>query len=104
MIPNCKCGCGQRARIVADVYLGGIHDCRAPWMSIDHAVGAHDEGLIPKIDVVIDERLFPIILDVAPCWCRMREFTVCMWCPEHGYETSESLSTGESKCVRKHRF
>ena len=42
--PRCACGCGEDATLVADVYVDGEHDCRAPWYSIEHAVGATDSN------------------------------------------------------------
>jgi hypothetical protein len=80
--PLCACGCGQAARIVADVIVDGSVDCRAPWLDAKHAREAQQYAdLSPKIDVVVDAYSFTYILAAAPCWCRLR---ACRWCPAHG--------------------
>jgi hypothetical protein len=79
--PLCACGCGNEATIVADVYCDGEHDCRAPWYSIDDALGATDSNHpveVRPLDPLAD------IIAAGPCWCHMRESTVVDWCPSHG--------------------
>ena len=84
----CACGCGHRARIVADVVFDGIVDVRAPWVDIEHALGAQSSNRRPTIDVVVPAEVLPTIVELAPCWCEVRKFTSLYWCPKHGTETN----------------
>ena len=82
--PLCACGCGERATIVADVVFATGIDCRAPWVDIEHALGAQDTNERPTIDVIVPAEDFEKIVAAAPCWCGMRLHTTCDWCPRHG--------------------
>ena len=82
--PNCACGCGQPATLVADVALSAGIDSRSPWASVEHATGAYDAGDKPRIDVVVPPDDLQTIIAAAPCWCGMRLHTTCDWCPAHG--------------------
>jgi hypothetical protein len=79
--PRCACGCGNEATLVADVYVDSLHDCRAPWLNVEHALGAVDSN--HPVDVRPLDPLAEII-KAAPCWCKIRTTTVCDFCPEHG--------------------
>ena len=78
--PLCICGCEEEATLVADLYVDGEHDCRAPWLSIEHALDAVD-STDPSAHVDV-RPLDPLaeILKAAPCWCSMG----VEWCPDHG--------------------
>ena len=80
--PRCTCGCEEEATIVADLYVDGEHDCRAPWASIEHALDAVDstEPLDEhQVDVLPLDPLAEII-KAAPCWCSVG----VEWCPQCG--------------------
>ena len=98
--PFCGCGCGEEARLVAEVRWPGGIDCRAPWVDIEHALASVSEHTPdrPSIDVVVDSHDFQVLLRLvdrylAPCWCGVRlqkcfkgyEYrTRLPWCPCHG--------------------
>jgi hypothetical protein len=84
MHPKCACGCGRLATIVADVVFPTGIDCRAPWVNIEHALGAQSTNLRPTIDIVVDSDAMPAILSASPCWCQLRRHTNLYWCPQHG--------------------
>lgn len=82
--PKCACGCGLRARLVADVLVDGGLDCRQPWDSTLHALGACDDEARVSVDVVVTAVDLPAIIAARPCWCGLREHATCDWCPRHG--------------------
>jgi hypothetical protein len=79
--PRCTCGCEELATLVADLYVDGEHDCRAPWLNIEHALEAVD-STDPDVGRVDVRPLDPLaeIIKAAPCWCEMG----VEWCPTHG--------------------
>jgi len=81
------CACGKSALQVVDVICGGTLVERAPVCSYECARGSVDEAHLPVIDTVIDstEMAHSAGKD-APCWCHLRDVTVCRWCPAHGEE------------------
>jgi hypothetical protein len=82
--PRCEC-CGKVATCVVDIFVGGLHIERAPTCSYECARGAVDEAHTPVIDTVVPvEAMGRVIAVERPCWCGLRERTVCRWCPEHG--------------------
>ena len=82
--PDCACGCGDPARIVADVVLAAGIDSRSPWVDVEHARGAYEAGDPPHIDVIVTEEDFEKIAKAAPCWCSLREHSTVDWCPQCG--------------------
>jgi hypothetical protein len=96
----CACGCGQEAKLVADIRWPGGVDCRAPWVDVEHALEsvARDTRQSPSVDVVVDADSMGSLLSLvhigqSPCWCAMEHMlcdhcykyhTRVSWCPKHG--------------------
>jgi hypothetical protein len=78
--PLCTCGCEEEATLVADLYVDGQHDCRGPWLNIEHALEAVD-STDPDAHVDV-QPLDPLseIIKAAPCWCSLH----VEWCPHCG--------------------
>jgi hypothetical protein len=97
--PLCGCGCGKRARIVADVRWPGGVDCRAPWVDVEHALESVTRHTTerPSVDVILDSdglrAVTKLPQSLAPCWCGIERLTCdhgykfhtrLVWCPRHG--------------------